>query len=58
LGLGADRVRFYNCSSAEGEKFAKIVEESVEAIRQMGESPFKAESAKKNDLHEKTNNAS
>lgn len=45
LGIGTDRVQFFNCSSAEGEKFASIVKVSVERIRDMGPSLFKAEPA-------------
>jgi coenzyme F420-reducing hydrogenase delta subunit len=46
MGVGADRVQFYNCSSAEGEKFAEIVKAAVERTRSLGQNPFKAEPAK------------
>jgi coenzyme F420-reducing hydrogenase delta subunit len=52
MGIGADRAQFYNCSSAEGEKFAEVVKTAVEIIRSLGQNPFKAEPAKLDDHHE------
>jgi coenzyme F420-reducing hydrogenase delta subunit len=46
MGIGEGRVQFYNCSSAEGEKFAEMVKAAVESMRSLGQNPFKAEPAK------------
>jgi F420-non-reducing hydrogenase iron-sulfur subunit len=37
------RVHMYYCSSAEGEKLVKSVEDSVEKIKRIGPNPIKAE---------------
>lgn len=40
LGLEDERLRLEWCSTAEGEKFADIIKESVSQLKQLGPSPF------------------
>ena len=41
IGVGGDRVRMYNLSSAEGPRFAAYAVEMTERIREMGPNPIK-----------------
>jgi F420-non-reducing hydrogenase iron-sulfur subunit len=41
LGLEAERLEMYNLSSAEGGRFAEIVNEMTERVRRLGLSPIK-----------------
>ncbi len=53
IGIGKDRVRMYNLSSAEGPRFAEIATEMTENIVQMGPNPIKtAKKSHVNDLKE------
>jgi len=40
IGLGADRVEFYNLSAAMGPRFKEIADEFTERIRNLGPSPL------------------
>lgn len=40
LGIEPERVEMFNLSSAQGQRFAEIATEMVEAVRQMGPSPW------------------
>ncbi len=41
MGLGAERVRMFYCSSAEGKYFAEISREMSERVRVLGSNPLK-----------------
>lgn len=41
MGLSEERLRIEFCSSAEGVKFAKIVEEMTNDIKKLGPNPLK-----------------
>ncbi len=41
-GVGAGRLAMYNLSASDGRKFARVMREMTEKIREMGESPIKA----------------
>ena len=41
LGIEPERVEMFNLSSAQGAKFAKIADEMVDRIRQLGPTPVK-----------------
>ena len=41
IGVGGERVQMYNLSSAEGPRFARIAEEMVAKIRDLGPNPIK-----------------
>ena len=40
IGIGGERVRMVNASSAEGAQFAQHCEEMTETIRELGPSPL------------------
>lgn len=40
IGLGGDRLEMYNLSSAQGGRFAEIVNEMTARIRELGPSPL------------------
>jgi len=40
IGFGADRLDFFNLSAAQGQRFAEIVTEMTERIRELGPSPL------------------
>lgn len=40
VGLGGDRLEMYNLSSAQGSRFAQIVNEMTERIKGLGPSPL------------------
>lgn len=42
IGLGGERLEFYNLSAAMGPRFAEIANEMTERIRNLGPSPLKA----------------
>jgi coenzyme F420-reducing hydrogenase delta subunit len=39
VGIGGDRLEMYNMSSAEGPRFAQVVQEMTERIKALGPSP-------------------
>ena len=41
IGIGGERVQMYNLSSAEGPRFARIAEEMVAKILELGPNPIK-----------------
>ncbi len=41
VGIGGERVQMYNLSSGEGPRFAEIVQEMTEKIKDMGPNPIK-----------------
>jgi coenzyme F420-reducing hydrogenase delta subunit len=41
VGLGAERVQMYNLSAGQGGRFAEIVREMDEKIRELGPSPIR-----------------
>ena len=41
IGMGGERVQMYNLSSAEAPRFARIAEEMVEKILELGPNPIK-----------------
>jgi coenzyme F420-reducing hydrogenase delta subunit len=41
IGVGGERVQMYNLSSAEGPRFARIAEEVVAKILELGPNPIK-----------------
>ena len=43
IGLGRDRLEMYNLSSAEGPRFAEIMNEMTERLRKIGPSPLRRE---------------
>ncbi len=49
VGLGGDRVQMYNLSAGQGGRFAEIVREMDEKIRELGPSPIRV--AKRAGLH-------
>jgi F420-non-reducing hydrogenase iron-sulfur subunit len=49
VGLGGDRVQMYNLSAGQGGRFAEIVREMDEKIRELGPSPIRR--AKRAGLH-------
>ena len=44
IGIGKERVRMYNLSSAEGPLFARFAEEMSANIRELGPNPIKKDS--------------
>jgi coenzyme F420-reducing hydrogenase delta subunit len=40
IGVGGERLRMFNLSSAEGARFAEVCEEMTEAVRALGPSPL------------------
>ncbi len=42
IGLQSERLRLEWISASEGEKFAKVVEEMVEAVRKLGPNPLRS----------------
>ena len=46
IGVGGERVQMYNLSSAEGPRFARIAEEMVTKILELGPNPVKRDKAK------------
>ncbi len=45
LGIEPERVQMYNLSSAQGARFAEIANEMADAIKKLGPTPIKANSA-------------
>jgi coenzyme F420-reducing hydrogenase delta subunit len=43
VGLGRERIRMVNMSSAMAVQFAEAVQEMTEAIRELGPNPLRAE---------------
>ena len=41
IGLGGDRLEMYNLSAAQGPRFAEIVNEMTERIKNLGPNPLK-----------------
>lgn len=41
IGIGGERLEFYNLSSTMGQRFAEIATEMTERIRQLGPNPVK-----------------
>jgi coenzyme F420-reducing hydrogenase delta subunit len=41
IGIGADRLQFYNLSAAMGQKFAEIADEMTMHIKKLGPNPIK-----------------
>ena len=41
IGLGGGRVRMYNLSSAQAQRFAEICAEMTEAVRALGPNPLR-----------------
>jgi coenzyme F420-reducing hydrogenase delta subunit len=46
IGIGGERVQMYNLSSAEGPRFARIAEEMVAKILELGPNPIKRTKSK------------
>jgi F420-non-reducing hydrogenase iron-sulfur subunit len=40
IKIGSDRIRMYNLSAGEGERFASYANEFVEQVRELGPSPI------------------
>ena len=47
VGVGGQRVRMYNLSSAEGPKFAAFATEMTDLIRELGPNPLKRDELRK-----------
>jgi len=45
IGIGGERVRMYNLSSAQAQRFAEICEEMTERVRALGPNPLKGADA-------------
>ncbi len=43
MGVGAERVKMFYCSSAEGKYFADAAREMSEKVRMLGPNPLKRE---------------
>ncbi|GAB4256611.1 MAG: hypothetical protein Kow0054_19310 [Deferrisoma sp.] len=41
IGIGGERVRMYNLSSAQAQRFAEICTEMTEHVRALGPNPLK-----------------
>ncbi|GAB4268748.1 MAG: hypothetical protein Kow0092_22630 [Deferrisomatales bacterium] len=42
IGIGAERLRMVNLSSAQGARFAEVCREMTEAVQALGPSPLRA----------------
>ena len=51
VGLGGDRVQMYNLSAGQGGRFAEIVREMDQKIRELGPSPIRIAKGKGAGLH-------
>ncbi|MGB9802413.1 MAG: hydrogenase iron-sulfur subunit [Desulfofundulus sp.] len=47
IGLGSERLEFYNLSAAMGPRFAEIAKEMTERIKKLGPSPLRKDDGKK-----------
>jgi coenzyme F420-reducing hydrogenase delta subunit len=45
IGLGGERVKMYNLSSAMGARFAEIAAEMTEKMKEIGPSPLREQEA-------------